>query len=527
MPAYAEIPEGLGMRTLPFPRHDPQESGAQYLEDLAAGYWFSEVIFTAVELDIFSQLDPAGSTTAQIAGMLECDTPAVERFLAALRSMGLVSHSDGSFYNTKIASDYLVKGKECYQGNSILWRKYLSTPWGNLKGSLKAGGRVYDPAPEKADQLAERIHGYIRAMDDVARIKSRDIVPLFSCISGNILDVGAGSGAVSASFLEHFPGTRATLMDLPAVLDYAAELLRPRKLDDRMTFCPANILEPWPVSKGTFDLVVLSNVLHAYAQTEAIHLLDEALGCLNSGGFLVIHDFFLEHCPEKAALFDLNMFLNTYNGKVFAAKWVREQLEGKNLQVTDLIPLDSDTGVIIGARDPKHLATLRIDPVSLLLARLNDLGFRNVCSVGVDSIHVPDWTRQRCQFGCSGYGRLQCPPNSSSPSATREVLKDFSRALLLEGEPPGRDFQLMVLQAEKEAFTAGFYKSFAYWAGPCLLCKQGCPEDGVCRNTRLARPSMEAAGIDVFETVRRAGFSLRPLKNRDDYAKYFALLLLE
>ena len=107
------------------------------------------------------------------------------------------------------------------------------------------------------------------------------------------------------------------------------------------------------------------------------------------------------------------------------------------------------------------------------------------------------------------------------------MLKDYSVALLLEGEPPTKDFQLKVLQAEKEAFTAGFYKSFAYWAGPCSLCVQGCPRDGTCRNTRLARPSMEAAGIDVFETVRRAGFSLQPLKTRDDYVKYFALLLLE
>ncbi|MGC9965016.1 MAG: DUF2284 domain-containing protein [Syntrophobacteraceae bacterium] len=515
------------MRALPFLDHYPGESGAQYLEDLATGYWFSQALFTAVELDVFSRLDPAGSTAARIARMLEFDAPGVERFLDALCSIGLLTRSEGFFYNTKIASHYLVKGKECYQGNSILWRKHLTAPWENLKDSLRAGGRVYDPAPEESEQLAERIRRYIRAMDDVARIKTRDIVPLFSNISGNILDVGAGSGAVSAGFLERFPGTRATLLDLPAVLDCSAELLRPRRIEDRMTFCRANILEPWPVSKGAFDLVVLSNVLHAYEQTEAIHLLDEALGCLNSGGFLLVHDFFQEHCPEKAALFDLNMLLNTYNGKVFTAKWVLEQLESRKLHVTGLVPLGSDTGVIIAAGKAELLAGLCLDPVSLLQARMSGLGFRNARPISVDSVHVPDWAGLRCRFGCSEFGKPQCPPNSPSPGSTREVLKDYSLALLLEGEPPTGDFQLKVLGAEKEAFTAGFYKSFAYWAGPCSLCPQGCPEDGTCRNTRLARPSMEAAGIDVFETVRRAGFSLHPLKNRDDYAKYFALLLLE
>lgn len=518
---------GLGMRPLPFLDYDPQEIGPQYLEDLATGYWFSEALFAAVELDVFSKLDPAGGTAAQIARMLEFDLPGVERLLDALCAMGLVIRNDGFFYNTKVASRYLVKGKECYQGNSILWRKYLAGSWANLKSSLKAGGRVQDNLAEGPEQLTERIRGYVRAMDDVAVIKTLEIVPLFGGFSGHILDVGAGSGAVSAGFLDRFPDARATLLDLPAVLDYSAELLRPRKMEDRMTFCPANLLEPWPVGKGAFDLVMLSNVLHAYAHAEAVHLLDEAVRCLSSGGLLVIHDFFREHHPEKAALFDLNMLLNTYNGRVFAAKWVREQLESSKLHVTDLLALASDTGVIIAAREAEHLAGLRLDPVSLLLARMRSLGFRNARPISVDTVHVPAWADQRCRFGCSEFGKPRCPPNSPSPGATREVLEDYSRALLLEGEPPTRDFQLMVLEAEKEAFKSGFYKSMAYWAGPCSLCKQGCPGDGTCRNTRLARPSMEAAGIDVFETARRAGFSLRPLKDRDDYTKYFALLLLD
>jgi hypothetical protein len=38
---------------------------------------------------------------------------------------------------------------------------------------------------------------------------------------------------------------------------------------------------------------------------------------------------------------------------------------------------------------------------------------------------------------------------------------------------------------------------------------------------------MEAAGIDVFATVRRAGLSLTTLGDGHPYVKYFALLLLE
>jgi predicted metal-binding protein len=518
------------MKPLPFLNHDPQETGPQYLEDLATGYWFSEALFTAVELDVFTLLDAGGGRPADIARKLSSDAQGVERFLMALCSLGLLTHSDGCFYNTRIASEFLVRGKDGYQGNTILWRKYLASPWRDLKECLKAGRRVFDPAPEGSEELAGRIRRYVRAMDDVARVKVREVLPLFCNfpLTGSILDVGAGSGAVSAGFLERFPETKATLIDLPDVLGCAAELLHPKKIEDRITFCPANILEPWPAPKGAFGLVILSNVLHAYAEVEAGRLLAEAEECLKLDGLLVIHDFFLEHHPEKAALFDLNMLLNTYNGKTFAAGWVREQLQGRNLHVTDLIPLGSDTGVLIAARNAEQLAKLCLSPVSRLTARVKALGFNAVCSISVDSIHIPDWVDKRCRFGCSEYGSPHCPPNSPTPAKTREVLKDYVHALLLEGEPPTRDFQRKVLRAEREAFKAGYYKALSYWAGPCSLCER-CDAlgGGRCRNSREARPSMEAAGIDVFETVRRAGFSLRTLGGRDEYAKYFALVLLE
>jgi predicted metal-binding protein len=146
--------------------------------------------------------------------------------------------------------------------------------------------------------------------------------------------------------------------------------------------------------------------------------------------------------------------------------------------------------------------------------------------MGIENIHVPDWTEMKCRFGCSGYGKRHCPPHGLSPAKTREIIKDYRYAMLLEGEPPTGAFQLQVLEAEKEAFKAGFHKAFAYWAGPCAICNS-CAGDGVCRNPGKPRPSMEGAGIDVFETVRRAGIELKTLENRDEFVKYFALLLLE
>ncbi|MEW6424635.1 MAG: hypothetical protein AB1523_07785 [Bacillota bacterium] len=63
----------------------------------------------------------------------------------------------------------------------------------------------------------------------------------------------------------------------------------------------------------------------------------------------VVHDFFREHYPEKAALFDLNMLINTYNGRVLAGEWVRERLRGRGLSLRKERTVSSD---VVRPADP-------------------------------------------------------------------------------------------------------------------------------------------------------------------------------
>lgn len=515
-------------KTLPYQSYDAQDTGPQYLEDLATGYWFSEVLFTAVETDLFSLVGEKGTTVEELSGALHANQHGVERFLQALCAMGLVVSEGRRYFNTKLSNDYLLPGKDQYQGDSILWRKYLRPGWNGLKDCLEKGGRVDYAGNDVPSDKIERIQKYIRAMDGIAKIKAREIVRFFESrpVKGEILDVGAGSGAIAAAFLELFPLTKAVFIDLPDVLDQSRELLSGRGLDGRLQYCPANILEPWPVKKRSFDLVILSNILHAYSGKELPHILLSAADCLGKDGVLLIHDFFREHCPEKAALSDLNMFINTYNGRVFSGKEIQEQLLHLGLFCTELLPLKTDTAVLFASKDTSAAGSLHLDPTDLLVSRIRARGFKKVYRVKTEDIHIPGWTDLRCRFGCDRYGNPHCPPNSPSPEKTREIVKDFKHALLLEGEPPTKTFQLRVLQAEREAFNAGFHKAFSYWAGPCSLC-ESCTGKGPCKNTVHARPSMEGAGIDVFETARRAGASLRTLQSKDEFVKYFALMLVE
>jgi predicted metal-binding protein len=272
----------------------------------------------------------------------------------------------------------------------------------------------------------------------------------------------------------------------------------------------------------------MGNFLHAYREEEARRLLLKARELLLPDGILVIHDYFPDRSvrfPQKGAFYDLAMMLNTYNGSCHTCKQVGGWLEAAGLKSIELSDLLTDSAVIL-ARERMPDAMKGSEPTDFVyLAR--EIGFRTAVQLSADRVVTAPWVRVKCRFGCAGYGKnAKCPPNGLALDETVAMLGAYKKALLVEGEPPGKKFHDQLLRLEKRAFLSGFHKAFVFGAGPCPVCAE-CPADGTCRHPDLARPSMEGSGIDVFETARQAGLHLAPLTQKGQYVKYLGLLLLE
>lgn len=167
--------------------------------------------------------------------------------------------------------------------------------------------------------------------------------------------------------------------------------------------------------------------------------------------------------------------------------------------------------------------------------------------ISIKDIFVEDWVRQKCEYGCKGYARhFTCPPYSPTPEETRRRLTSYENALLVNFEGLRQKEQQqkiheIMFELEREAFLMGLYKAFSYSAGPCRRCEQkrkSCLAEKIvtpnefskkkCANQKRARPSMEACRINVFKTVRNAGYEIDVVqKEKDECFKSFGLLLLE
>ena len=160
-----------------------------------------------------------------------------------------------------------------------------------------------------------------------------------------------------------------------------------------------------------------------------------------------------------------------------------------------------------------------------LVKRIIDLGAAEAKVVKASSVVTADWVRLKCQYGCGGYGSsLCCPPNTPTPEQTQKVIDGYETALLAHFRVNGSSTKAMVT-LERETFLQGYYRAFAFGAGPCMLCKS-CPEDG-CKHPDQARASMEACGIDVYATARGNGYPIQVVRDEGSEQNYYGLLLVE
>jgi predicted metal-binding protein len=142
------------------------------------------------------------------------------------------------------------------------------------------------------------------------------------------------------------------------------------------------------------------------------------------------------------------------------------------------------------------------------------------------SVVVRSWVRLRCQYGCGNHGKsLTRPPYSPTSEQTRQTLREYSHAILMRLPDESMMTHDVVAKLERHAFLDGYHSAFGMVAGPCERCRECNLQHCVC--PRLARPSLESSGIDVYATPRRNELHIKVLKTRKQPPTHFGLLLVQ
>lgn len=287
------------------------------LFQLATGYWPAATLLAANELGLFAALAPGAASAPAVAAQLGTHPRATAQLLDACAGLALLTKSGDRYQLTPAAAAFLVPGQPGYLGSALRWSRDQYAAWGRLADSVRHGTPATDPAAHLGAD-PQQTRAFVLGMRDRAQGVARGVIPFFN-LTGcrTLLDLGGGPGTYAALLADKFPALRVTVIDLPAIVAIARELLT----TDRVT------LQPGDATTGEFgtaqyDAVLFSGVLHQLPPATIQRMFAGTRRALVPGGRVIVSDMMLaadKTQPVFSALFSLQMLLTTPAGAVFAA----------------------------------------------------------------------------------------------------------------------------------------------------------------------------------------------------------------
>ncbi|NOY64750.1 MAG: hypothetical protein GXO97_05045 [Nitrospirae bacterium] len=104
------------------------------------------------------------------------------------------------------------------------------------------------------------------------------------------------------------------------------------------------------------------------------------------------------------------------------------------------------------------------DAMNFLLQKSLEFGAEKAKIIDTDTVVVEEWVRWKCQYGCPLYDKDAFhPPCAPDAESTKKVLKEYSKAILING-PKGKALSEVAVRLEDIAYHMGYYKAFALTA---------------------------------------------------------------
>ncbi len=313
---------------------------AKKIEELQRyGFSFApgQIIAAAIQLEIFPLIEQA-KTPEEVARERGMSIKGVRRLLDALRALGILIETEGSYKIEPQLRELFLPESPLYMGSYFLHLQALHKLWSHLPQSVISGRPVERKRDPKFPVNIAKGLFPLNWFQALMLGKQKELPE-----RGNVLDVAGGSGVWSSGILIHRPELKGTLLDLPPVVEEAAKpTLKRIGLLSRYTFIPGDMFEtPW--GEG-YACVILGHICHALGEDGIVVLIEKARKALAPQGILIIIDFFPTPEGTFSSIFALNMLLATEQGGVHDQETYERCLRKGGFSLQKLIPLTDSRG---------------------------------------------------------------------------------------------------------------------------------------------------------------------------------------
>ncbi len=300
----------------------------QLMQD-ARGFQRARVLLSAAEHNLFTLLADAPRDAQTLAAELGGDARAMEILLDALVSMGYMTKVEGRYRTPDEWTPYLTSSGAETMLPSLVHSSRMWDRWSELSRKV-----VGEREPALSSTAA-----FVGAMDAINRHAAPKIIETIDVGDAkNLIDVGGALGTFTAAFLDRWPNLRATLFDLPEVVQLARPMWQKSPYADRVELAAGDFTrETLPPGH---DLAWVSAILHMFGPEEAVAFFKNVAGSLLPGGRVIIRDHVMseDHTqPTSGALFAVNMLVGTPLGGTYSLSEIEAILHEAHFERVSLL----------------------------------------------------------------------------------------------------------------------------------------------------------------------------------------------
>jgi 2-polyprenyl-3-methyl-5-hydroxy-6-metoxy-1,4-benzoquinol methylase len=290
--------------------------------ETANAFQRTEVLKTAVELDLFTHL-ANGHTTAERLAIACGANPRGVRILADyLVIIGFLTKHGSEYLPTPDAGVFLNRQSPAYLGGALefLHAPMLRDCFTSLTDAVRKGGTAVSAEGTVSHDNPVWV-AFARAMAPLMRMPADLLAGLVGGESTQplrVLDVAAGHGLFGLAIANRYPNSHVTALDWANVLAVAAENAHAAGVSDRYQLLPGSAFDvDWG---GPYDLVLFTNFLHHFDPPTNESLARKAFAALAPSGRLMTLEFIPEAdrvTPPATATFALTMLATTAKGDAY------------------------------------------------------------------------------------------------------------------------------------------------------------------------------------------------------------------
>jgi SAM-dependent methyltransferase len=270
-------------------------------------------IHSARELGVIARISEAPANPPAVAADCGLTPQGAAALLSALAGLDLLKlGGDGRF---RPAHSGLVQLVE------------LLRPWAALQPVLR--GR---PLPANAATIAGAESLYPSVVSQIGalfRPSAEQAADLLAQPGLRVLDIGAGAAPWSLAIAAREPSSTVTAVDLPAVMRSTRTAVRKAGLEDRYEFVEGSAFEGGWGEPATYDLALIANICHLFAENANLQLLRRVADALRPAGRVAIVDILPTERgdgPRPAVLYALGLVLRTSSGRIYPYSTFRRWL---------------------------------------------------------------------------------------------------------------------------------------------------------------------------------------------------------